>query len=556
MKITLPCFISQLLSQMQNRIVFLGLCLFSLVVSCKKAEDNTVTPPPPGGGTTTNSDTTLKSVSPIPFGIAIDYSLYINNATYRNIVNREASVVVFGYQMKHGAIVKDDGSFDYSRADELFNLATSGGLEVFGHTLVWHQNQNGNYLRSLTVGTNDSGATNLLTGDFQAGSGTSGTGTSLFTGWNLLVGGTASASFAAVSGNNSTRALEVTVTTPGANAYDVQAIGPGWQAKVGSQYKVLVDIKSSVTGGKVRLVNQNTLYQQYDVTPTTSWATYTWNLTALETAPTIRLNFPSSGVYTIDNIRIIEPGTGTPLSNGEIAKAVDTAMSRFIRSTVIRYTGKIKAWDVVNEPMADGTGALRSNSGTTTGDAFYWSQYLGRNYALKAFQYARAADPNAGLFINDYNLEYDNTKLDSLIAYVNELKSRGAAIDGIGTQMHMNVNTSQAAIDNMFRKLAATGLKVRVSELDIRVNPSNTPGYVLTSSALDNQAAMYKYVVDSYFKNVPAAQRYGIVVWGVGDKDSWIVTTLGKIDYPLLFDGNYNKKPAYSSFLQALKSYK
>jgi endo-1,4-beta-xylanase len=554
-KITLPCFISHLLSFMQNRIVFITLLLMFVFVSCKKTGDNVVTPTPPGNGSVNNSDTTLKSISPIPVGIAIDYSLYMNNSTYRNIVNREANVVVFGYQMKHGAIVKDDGSFDYSKADELFNLASSAGLQVYGHTLVWHQNQNGNYLRSLTIGTNDSNATNVLTSDFQDGTGSSGTGTSLFTGWNLLTGGAASASFAAVAGNNSSRALEVTVTTPGANAYDVQAIGPEWTAKVGNQYKVLVDIKSSVSGGKVRLVNQNTQYQQLDVTPTTTWATYTWTLTALETAPMIRLNFPSQGVYTIDNIRIIDPSTGTPLSNIEIAKAVDTAMSRFIRSTVTRYAGKIKAWDVVNEPISDGTGALRSNTGSTTGDAFYWSQYLGRNYALKAFQYAKAADPNALLFINDYNLEYDNRKLDSLIAYVNELKTKGAVIDGIGTQMHMSVNTSQASIDNMFRKLAATGLKIRVSELDIRVNPSNATGFTLTSSSLSSQAAMYKYVVDSYFSNVPAAQRYGIIVWGVGDSDSWIVTS-GKTDYPLLFDGSYNKKPAYTSFLQALKSYK
>ena len=52
-------------------------------------------------------------------------------------------------------------------------------------------------------------------------------------------------------------------------------------------------------------------------------------------------------------------------------------------------------------------------------------------------------------------------KLDSLIAYVNELKSKGAQIDGIGTQMHIGLNTSQAGIENMFRKLAATGLKVQ-----------------------------------------------------------------------------------------------
>jgi len=527
------------------------------IVSCKKTSAVEPPPSPPTNGGATDTATILKNASSVPIGIAISYSLFRNNSTYRNIVLREADQVTFDYQMKHGAIVRDNGSFDFSQADELFNLATSAGLEVYGHTLVWHENQNGNYLRSLTVGTSDPNAPNLLSaGNFEAGTGTTGVGTSLFTGWNLLIGGNAAGAYGAVTGNNSTRALEVTVTAPGANAYDIQAIGPSWTATVGKQYVVSADIKASVSGGKVRLVNQNTQYQQSDITPTTTWATYTWTLTALETSPMLRLNFPNAGIYTIDNIKVIDPTTGTQLTPTQIATAVDTALSRFIRNTVTRYAGKIKTWDVVNESISDGTGTVRNNSGTTTGDRFYWSQYLGRDYALKAFKYAQLADPNALLFINDYNLEIDNRKLDSLIAYVNELKTKGAKIDGIGTQMHISINTSQAGIDNMFRKLAATGLKIKVSELDVVVNPANIAGFTPSSSVLESQATMYKYVVDSYFRNVTAAQRYGITVWGVADPDSWYVTAQGKTEFALLFDAGYNKKPAFNSFLQALKANK
>jgi endo-1,4-beta-xylanase len=348
--------------------------------------------------------------------------------------------------------------------------------------------------------------------------------------------------------------MEVTVTTPGANAYDIQAIGPEWTATVGKQYTVSIDIKASVANGKVRLVNQTTQYQQSEVTPTTSWATYTWTLSALETAPMLRLNFPAAGIYTIDNIRITDASATTQLPAAEIAKKVDTAMSRFIRHTVTRYVGKIKAWDVVNEAFNDGTGAIRTNQGNpaVTGDKFFWAQYLGRDFGLKAFQYAKAADPAALLFINDYNLEIDNRKLDSLLAYVAELKSKGATIDGIGTQMHVSINTAQSGIDNMFRKLAATGLKVKVTELDVRINPSNAAGFTPTAALLTSQAAMYKYVAESYFRYVPAAQRYGITVWGVADTDSWLYNN-GR-DFPLLFDKDYNKKPAFGTLLQEMKN--
>jgi endo-1,4-beta-xylanase len=217
----------------------------------------------------------------------------------------------------------------------------------------------------------------------------------------------------------------------------------------------------------------------------------------------------------------------------------------------------VKAWDVVNEPMADGSGALRNESNTPAPagatDFFLWTKYLTRDYALKAFQYAKAADPNALLFINDYNLELNSRKLDSLIAYVNYLKSKGAPIDGIGTQMHMSIATSQAAIHDMFRKLAATGLKIRVSELDIRVNPTDIADFTATPAVLSMQADMYSFVIRSYLQNVPEPQRHGLTIWGVTDADSWIVGEQKKIDFPLLFNRDYSKKPAFNSALKALK---
>ncbi|NCI45734.1 endo-1,4-beta-xylanase [Sediminibacterium soli] len=525
-----------------------------LAISCKKSGGGTVAGGSTVGGGTVNQDTvgTLKSVANagFPFGLAIEYALFKQNEAYANLVKREASVVTFGYQMKHGAIVKDDGSFNFSGADELLTLCSNAGLEVYGHTLAWHQNQNGNYLRSLTTG--GSGGPNLLpSGDLEAGS--SGTGSTLFTGWNCLVGGTASANFAAVAGNNSARAMQVTVTTPGANAYDVQSIGTAFTANTGSVYRVSVDIKASVANGKVRLVMQNTAYQQLDITPTAAWDTYSWNVTVNESSPMLRLNFPASGTYTIDNISITDLSSAPPPAAAQVTTAVDSAMSRFIRTMVTRYAGKVKAWDVVNEPMMDGSSGLRTNTGTTTGDLFYWSQYLGRDYALKAFQYAKAADPNALLFINEYNLESNTAKLDSLIAYVNELKAKGAKIDGIGTQMHIGINTATSGIDNAFKKLAATGLKLRVSELDVRINPGDNSNFTAGPSELTAQANMYRYVLNSFLQNVPQAQRHGFTVWGVADSDSWILTSQKKTDAPLLFDNNYGKKQAFYSLLLGLK---
>jgi endo-1,4-beta-xylanase len=242
--------------------------------------------------------------------------------------------------------------------------------------------------------------------------------------------------------------------------------------------------------------------------------------------------------------------TGGGPSEEDIAK-IDNAMSTWISAIVGRYKADVHAWDVVNEPMADGTSGVRTskNSDQAGNDVFYWSDILGRDYALKAFEYAKAADPSALLFINDYNLESNPAKLDSLIAYVNELKAKGAKIDGIGTQMHISDSKSYTGIREMFQKLADTGLLIKVSELDVRATTNGAES--LTDGQSQFQASIYKFIIDSYLEIVPKSQQYGITFWGIDDASSWI-NKAPKLYYPLLWDDNFTRKPAYNAVYESL----
>jgi endo-1,4-beta-xylanase len=131
------------------------------------------------------------------------------------------------------------------------------------------------------------------------------------------------------------------------------------------------------------------------------------------------------------------------------------------------------------------------------------------------------------------------------------LKQQGVPIDGIGTEMHITISTAKAGIDYMFQKLAATGLKIRISELDVKVNGNSIYDFSLTPQVLAYQSTTYHDVVSSYLKNVPVAQRQDITVWGVNDANSWLYKN--GADFPLLFDNSYTPKPAYNGFLQALQ---
>ena len=66
------------------------------------------------------------------------------------------------------------------------------------------------------------------------------------------------------------------------------------------------------------------------------------------------------------------------------------------------------------------------------------------------------------------------------------------------------------------------------------------------------QADMYKYVLQSYLKNVPAVQRYGVTVWG-SCRYRQLVNPAAAPDIPLLFDENYKNKFAFAGFIQGLK---
>ncbi|AWW33328.1 1,4-beta-xylanase [Echinicola strongylocentroti] len=225
-------------------------------------------------------------------------------------------------------------------------------------------------------------------------------------------------------------------------------------------------------------------------------------------------------------------------------------LERWIAEMVTNSKEHVNAWDVVNEPMDDGNPyELKTGIGKTdmASDEFYWQDYMGKDYAVKAFQWAREyGNPDDLHFINDYNLEYNLDKCQGIIDYVAYLENKGAQVDGIGTQMHIGIDSNKENIAKMFEMLAATGKLIKVSELDVRVN---TPSP--TAEILEQQAEMYKYVVDMYLQYISESQRYGITVWGITDSPddaNWLPG-----EHQGLWNLNLNRKPAYAGFVEGLE---
>ncbi|WP_345948673.1 endo-1,4-beta-xylanase [Mucilaginibacter sp. PAMB04274] len=537
--------------------------------SCKKNDDeNIVAPEIPleiysTAIPTADTAGTLKAKTAAFFpnmGMAVTYGPMLNSAAYLATVKREANNITFGNELKEGSVVRNNGAYDFTTADALYNICANNGLQVFGHTLVWYSQQNATYLNSL-IAPKSTGtvATNVLAnGTFEAVNGTD------VANWNKFNGGN---SFSAGTGANEVRtgshSLKVVVAASG-TAYSVQLASDLFNTTVGTTYTMTFYIKAASAGGKMRISTQPTAQYSADYNTTTDWAPYTYTFTAREAQTRVLFDIGyAANTYFIDDVTVTYQTSGGPataLTDAQKTAAIDGEMKKYIVTAMQRYAGKIKAWDVVNEVFLD-NGAVRTSSNYTIPTAnitnqFLYGQYIGskydnNNYVLKAFQYAKEADPTALRFINDYNLEYSRAKTDSMKALVTFINQRGALVDGIGTQMHLNINTDPNAVDYMFKTLASTGLKIRISELDIVLNGAKQAPFAPSVNALELQRKLYKYVIQSYIKNVPAIQRYGVTVWGVADSDSWLNTPTSP-DFPLLFDSNYKKKLAYAGFTQGL----
>ena len=220
--------------------------------------------------------------------------------------------------------------------------------------------------------------------------------------------------------------------------------------------------------------------------------------------------------------------------NGLSTADFRTAFERHIRTVAARYRGRVHAWDVVNEAVAD--------SGTSLRDTVF-RQKLGDGYIAEAFRIARDADPQARLFYNDYGGEGLNPKAERIYQLVLDLKSNGVPIDGIGLQMHLSANSrpSDAEIAANMSRLAGLGLVVHISEMDVRIN--NVGGS--DQARLEAQRATYRDVV-RVCRMEPRCEA--VTFWGFTDAHTWISG-----DRPLLFDAQYAPKPAYYGVLDALR---
>ena len=253
---------------------------------------------------------------------------------------------------------------------------------------------------------------------------------------------------------------------------------------------------------------------------------------------------------------VFEDQTGKPLSRA----ALLARMREHIFTVMGRYKGRIHGWDVVNEAiMQDGT--FRKCK---------WLEIIGEDYVQQAFEYARAADPDAQLYYNEYDTEHQ-AKRDAVIRLIQNLQAHGVRIDGIGTQGHWFLDyPTLDEIEKSILDLSKLNIPQMITELDIGVLPFYPVDSKMVDIATFDSETQKKY--NPYPDNLPdsvqqeQAKRYGelfalfhklhdklsrITFWAVHDQQSWrsYLPIRGRVDYPTLFDRQCQPKPALEAII-------
>lgn len=255
---------------------------------------------------------------------------------------------------------------------------------------------------------------------------------------------------------------------------------------------------------------------------------------------------------------VFEDSLGNPLSRDALLER----MKDHITTVVGRYKGRVHGWDVINEPVDD-DGQIRKTK---------WYEIIGEDYIQKAFEFAREADPDAELYFNDYNIEM-NYKREGGLQLIRKLMEQGVQIDGVGIQAHWLLDTPDLQeIDTTLQILTGMDLDVMFTEVDIIVIPQpldvigadisqfaeyqeelNPYPDILPDSVQQKLADRYADVFRIFVKHHENISR--VTFWGLHDgyswKNDWPIR--GRSAHPLLFDKNYQPKPAYDAVLETAK---
>ncbi|MBN2193364.1 MAG: endo-1,4-beta-xylanase [Polyangiaceae bacterium] len=240
-------------------------------------------------------------------------------------------------------------------------------------------------------------------------------------------------------------------------------------------------------------------------------------------------------------------------------------MQAHISNVVTHFKGKVYAWDVVNEAIMN-DGALRTAEEEAADQQSKWYAILGDAYIAEAFRTAHEADPDAKLFYNDY-YNYLPEKQRGIYDMLSRLLDEDVPVHGVGLQCHLSIEPSAddshpsyyQTVENLESAVelySSLGLEVQVTELDVSLyvggviydEASFYTSVTFTEDLQHRQADRYREFFEMFRAHRDVIT--GVTFWGIADDNTWLSEfSSGRTDFPLLFDTDYQPKPAYDAVI-------
>lgn len=255
----------------------------------------------------------------------------------------------------------------------------------------------------------------------------------------------------------------------------------------------------------------------------------------------------------VDNIDIYapyqKPGHFDPRPADEKAADVKKAMFAYVDNIMENYGDKVQAWNVASNLIEDLFYSLKSSENMVATDEFYPNDYLDENWVADVCKEIHSKKADAKLFYSEENMLTDAAKTEAAINYINQWNEAGAKIEGIDAKLDVPYNSSSLAetkanIDNLLATLKASGLEVRLSDMNVYL--ADASGTIADQSKATfedykGMAELYAYILNKA-QDVLGEKLYGV---------SFSTINQGATGVGLW--SNFNRLPTYVGVVNGLQ---
>lgn len=256
----------------------------------------------------------------------------------------------------------------------------------------------------------------------------------------------------------------------------------------------------------------------------------------------------------VDNIDVYapyqKPGYYKPRPAEEKAADVKKAMFAYVDSVMQNYGDKVQSWNVASNLIEDLFYSLKSSENMVATDEFYPNDYLDENWVADVCKEIHSKKADAKLFYSEENMLTDAAKTEAAINYINQWNVAGAKIEGIDAKLDVPYNSSSLAetkanIDNLLATLKASGLQVRLSDMNVYL--ADASGTVADQSKATfedykGMAELYAYILNKA-QDVLGDKLYGV---------SFSTINQGATGVGLW--SNFNRLPTYVGVVNGLQN--